>query len=328
MKKSVIIAILIMMILTSCGGSNNISAAPGPVDKPPETTPAGKDKEASAVPSPSGLKALTQNYDNSLNELIEGFNADFIEVDGARISMDNFRTDFSVVKRTDNMLNELENNGIDYYLSIQSGPGISRDGTVLTLFRKRTQAMYFSQMVREMISKYRGNKHLKGIHLDIGSPDVPVEDYYNTLSYIVDKVRPELGDLKLIVNFHPLTFENEDFKPEDLTLSKVTFNLNLYFTAISYPGYVQGFKTSYELNKNALLKRLEDYKEFSEKEENSFMITIKAPWIEDTDIMLQDMFEIVKMLNYDYRICSGNSGDLYDIRKNEDVLKVLKRHSQ
>ena len=76
-----------------------------------------------------------------------------------------------------------------------------------------------------------------------------------------------------------------------------------------------------------ILKKLQPYIDLSAKSDSSFIISIKAPWVKNTEVMLQDMFEITKMLKFDYRIHFGNSEDVYDIRTNEEVLRVIKRHS-
>jgi hypothetical protein len=326
MKKLLMIAVIIMIFFTSCKVSKN----PGSNlnnENPPIVNPEAEIEETIAQAKRNYTRAVSLIYDKALDTPIDGFNTTFIEVEGIRIVKKPYRTDNLVLNHVDEIIGEMENSKRNYYISIKSGPGISRNGEIDSIFDRSGEALYFAQMVREVALRYNENKYFKGISLDIGSETVSVEKYYETITYIVNKVQSEVPAFKFVVSLHPLAFEEEFFNPSELGLKNVIFNLNLNFKALSYPGYAQGFKSSYELDKNVILKKLQPYVDLTTKSDSSFIISIKAPWVKNTEVMLQDMFEITKMLKFDYRIHFGNSEDVYDIRTNEEVLRVIKRHS-
>lgn len=90
----------------------------------------------------------------------------------------------------------------------------------------------------------------------------------------------------------------------------------------------QDTKTSLKLNKNILLSNLQTFKEFSDRNNYDMIITVKIPWTEKSDILLQDIFEISKMLHLNINIYNINSLDDYDFSQNKDVLKIIERNNK
>lgn len=97
---------------------------------------------------------------------------------------------------------------------------------------------------------------------------------------------------------------------------------------MSYPGYATSYKTSLKINKNILLSNLQELKDIKDKNGYNILVTIKIPYTEKSDILLQDVYEISKMLHVDINLYSINSMDDYDFSKNNDVLKVIERNNK
>jgi hypothetical protein len=182
-------------------------------------------------------------------------------------------------------------------------------------------------MVKEIVKRYVNYKNFSGISINIGNPEIPREKFYDAQDYIIDNVKKTYEGPVVIYNLHPLSYEEEFKYLPIIRYKNITLNLNLALSGLSYPGYGAGYKTSLTLNKNAILKNLEKFKEYQNKYDMNAVLTLETPWVKHTEILLQDLYEIIKMLNLDYNLHYGNSYDLYDISKSPSALKVLDRHN-
>lgn len=257
-----------------------------------------------------------------------GFNTVVLSHEGVRIPNAPYKTNYKALKSLEDNVKSLEKSDMDYILSINSGPGFSADGKISSIFANDTEALYFSKMLCEIIKRHVESKNFKGIMIDIENTNVLEENYYNTLSYIINNVQKNYPNINIILNLYPLSFEN-NFK--DILIPKlnnVTFNGTIYLKGMSYPGYATSYKTSLKINKNILLSNLQELKDIKDKNGYNILVTIKIPYTEKSDILLQDVYEISKMLHVDINLYSINSMDDYDFSKNNDVLKVIERNNK
>ncbi|SKA76550.1 hypothetical protein SAMN05443428_101214 [Caloramator quimbayensis] len=248
--------------------------------------------------------------------------------EGVRMPAAPYKTNYRALKSLEKNTKELEKSEIDYIIDINSGPGFSSDGKISSIFANDTEALYFAKMSCEVIKRHVSNKNFKGIMISLENTNVLEDNYYNTLKYIINKIQNSYPDVNIILNLYPCSFENNFENLSVPELKNVTLNAVIYFKGMSYPMYATGYKASLKINKNVILSNLQILKEFQEKNKTNMMITIKTPWTEKSDIFLQDVYEINKMLSFNLNIGYINSFDDYDFTKNEDVLKVIKRNNK
>ncbi|QCX33438.1 hypothetical protein FDN13_06770 [Caloramator sp. E03] len=256
------------------------------------------------------------------------FNLIILKNAGVRIPSSPYKTDYKALKSLEKNIKEIEKVNMNYIIDVTSGPGFSSDGNISSIFTNDTEALYFSKMLCEIIKRHSNSKYFKGIMLDLENTNVLEENYYNTTKYIIEKVQKNYPDVKILLSLYPLSFENNFQNILVPKLSNVTLNGVVYFKGMSYPGYAAGYKTSLKLNKNILLSNLQTFKEFSDRNNYDMIITVKIPWTEKSDILLQDIFEISKMLHLNINIYNINSLDDYDFSQNKDVLKIIERNNK
>lgn len=329
MKKILIYTLALMILLTSCGK---------PDVKTPQQPPQGakvvkeKNEEAAqtAAKTIEKLRAVSLISDNSLNLKAftsSGFNTVILSTTGVRQSNNPYKTDNKTLKRLDSTINETNKSKTDYIIDVSSGPGLSSDGKVTTIFDNRQEALYFARMAKEIIKRYNNSEHFKGISITLGTPGIVEDKYYDTLDYIVSKIREDHKDIYIIYNLHPLAFENNFKTLPDIKHDNILLNVPISLNGITYPGFGAGIKNSIKLNKNTILDRLQKLKPIHDGGKATVITTIKIPWIAKSEILVQDMFEITKILGYGFNLCYGNSEDIFDFTKNEAILKIVKRHS-
>jgi hypothetical protein len=329
MKKILIYILALMLLLTSCGK---------PDAKTPQQPPPGakvvkeKPEEVTqtAAKSLEKLRAVsllsTNNLD--LNDFTSsGFNTVILSTYGVRQSKNPYKTDNKALNKLDTAVSEINNSKTDYILDITSGPGLSSDGKITTIFDNRQEAMYFARMTKEIIKRYDKNEGFKGISINIGTQAVAEEKYYDTLNYIISKIREDYKDVHIIYNLHPLAFENNFKILPDIKHDNILLNAPISLNGITYPGFGAGVKNSIKLNKNTILEKLQKLKPIHDGGKINVITTIKIPWIAKSEVLVQDMFEITKILGYDFNLCYGNSGDIFDFTKNQSILKIVKRHN-
>ncbi|MCX7883642.1 MAG: hypothetical protein N2448_01215 [Caloramator sp.] len=329
--KKIYIMIVSILLLTSFAAIKSMSE---PKSNKIQTVEKTKEKiEEKTAQNKINNKIKAVNINGSLPFNISkvkelGFNTVILSHEGVRIPNAPFKTDFKSLKSLEESINELEKHDMNYIIDINSGPGFSSDGKIVSIFTNDTEALYFSKMSCEIIKRHINSKNFKGIMISLENTNVLEENYYNTLKYIINKIKDSYPDVNIILNLYPCSFENGFEKLSIPELKNVTLNSVIYFKGMSYPMYATGYKTSLKLNKNIMLSSLEILKELQEKNKNDILISIKTPWTEKSDIFLQDIYEINKMLNFNLNIAYINSFDDYDFTKNKDVLKVIKRNNK
>lgn len=328
MKKLAFI-LLMLFALTSCSNPNANSLPPSNNTKPVEQK---KENPVPAVPvakTDSRVRAVSIDGNGILNipdykDL--GFNLIFLSSEGVRIPKAPYRTDYKALKLIENNIKILENSSMDYIIEFKSGPGFSNSGKISTIYANDTEALYFSKMVEEIIKRHILSKNFKGISINLENPDIPETTYYNTMKYIISKIHKDYPDVPVIFNFYPASFENDFAYMPRFDFKNVTYNASISLIGISYPGYGTGYKTSFKLNKNEILSKLQKLKDIQDKNSMNFIVTVKVPWADNSDVFLQDIYEIAKMLHFDINLYSSSGA--YNFMKNEPVIKVIKRNSK
>lgn len=257
-----------------------------------------------------------------------GFNMVFLNVDNIRNSVKPYNTNYRALRLLNTNILKLEKANIDYTICFTSGPGFSRDGKISTIFKNKFEMNYFSQMAKEIIKRYISHNNFKAASISISAPDIPEAKYYEAQNYIINKVRTTFKDIPFIYTLDPLAFEEDLKYLPNLKLPNVIVNLTIGLKGLTYPGCGAGYKTSCDLNKNSILANLEKLKEWQDNANSDSIITIKIPWVKSSEVLLQDSFEIFKMLEFNYNLSYGNSLDVYDFTSNTDVLKTLDRHNR
>jgi hypothetical protein len=328
MKKILIYTLVLVFLLTSCGKPEEKTQQPPPGTKLVKE----ENKEVTEVTAKpiKNLKAVSLISNNTLN--IEdftssGFNTIILSSSGVRQPKEPYKTHNNTLKNLDMAVNETNNVKVDYIIDINSGPGLSSDGKINSIFNNRQEAMYFARMTKEIIKRYNTDEYFKGISINIGVPSIAEDKYYDILNYIISKIREDYKDVYIIYNLHPLAFENNLQTLPEMKYDNILLNVPISLNGISYPGYGAGVKNSIKLSKNVILDKLQKLKSIHDSGKTSVIITIKIPWIAKSEVLVQDMFEITKILGYDFNLCYGNSGDIFDFTRNDSILKIVKRHS-
>ena len=274
------------------------------------------------------IKAVTIKNLDALNiETINetNFNMVVLESEGVRRADKNYSTNFTTLKMLNKNAAELERSKIDYFIELTSGPGITESSSISSIFSNNTERMYFAKMLIELADRYNKNEHFIGISIDLKSKNINEDMYYDALTDIISRVRKQYPDLTFIVNLHPLAFENKLENIPKLALENVIVNLPIEIRDFSYPGTSRGIICKFELNKNTVLKALQNLKESDFK---TVIVTLDLPWSDKADVFIQDIFEINKMLGFSNNISYGNTNDSRDFSRNDTILKLLKRHNQ
>jgi hypothetical protein len=318
------------LFLASCSTNDKQNILPDTTNKTTDNVSSNDNKKGDTVAADAKTGSytrgigLTDNNGYNLSFYKDlGFDTFIIKVNGIRSSKKPYKTNFEELKRLRKLTSALDYYKMKYMIELTSGPGYSSDSTTATIFSKEIERIYFAQMAGEVIKRYQGNKNFKGISIKLDDPDVSTEDYYKTENFIINKIRASYPDMTILYNLHPLTFENDVKDLPIMTNDKNILNLTICFKGIVYPGYGAGYKASVKLDKNGMLKRFQALKEFETKNKQHIMITIQTPWAEKSDVFLQDTFELFKMIGFDYTLCYGNSFDIFDFSKNEDVVISL-----
>lgn len=287
-----------------------------------------QDKVAAPSKVDEAIKAVTiKNLDNLNLKTIQetGFNMIVLQSEGVRRSDGSYSTSFKILKRLNRNVSELEKGEISYFIELTSGPGFSEDSGINSIFSSSTERMYFAQMLGELAGRYINNEHFAGISIDLQCPNIREDMYYSTLADIIARVRKQYPDLTFIINLHPLAYENKLVYMPELGLENVIINLPIEIRSFSYPGTSSGIISEFEFSKNTLLKALQSLKESDFKR---IIVTPKLVWTDKTDVFLQDLFEINKMLGFSSNMVYGNSNDLMNFTRNETIIKLIKRHNQ
>jgi hypothetical protein len=261
-----------------------------------------------------GVNLLSSPNINLSDIKQHGFNTVLLNVDGIRNSKKPYNTNYKALKLLNTCILKLEAANLNYIICFNSGPGYSSDGKVTTISKYKFEMNYYSKMIKEIVGRYINNQNFKGVSINLLTPELPDEKFYEIENYIIDNVRTTYKDLTFVYNLHPLDFEDNLKNLPSLKLTNVLLNLTIALKGLTYPGYGAGYKTSCTLNKNTM--------------DTKALVTIKTPWVKNSEVLLQDFFEISKMVKFDFALSYGNSSDVYDFFSNSSVLKVLDRHNQ
>lgn len=275
-----------------------------------------------------GISLISNTNINTKDIKTHGLSTVLLDIDNIRNPKKPYNTNYKALRLLTSNIAKLEAADIDYVLCFTSGPGYSKDGKITSIYNNKLELTYFAQMVKELVKRYNGRPHFKGASIGLSPSDIQMDTYYKVQDSIITNVRRVYADLTFLYNLHPLTIEQGYKYLPTPTLTNILINLMVPLKGLSYPGYGAGYKTSYPLNKNALLSSLEKFKEYQSKIKIKAIVTLKTPWIKNSEVMLQDFFEIIKMLKLDYNLAYGNSSDLYDFTNNSSVIKVLDRHNR
>jgi hypothetical protein len=275
-----------------------------------------------------GLTILSKDKIDVNDIKKHGYNTIFLQVENIRNITAPYNTNYKLLRTLGHNIAALKAANLNFYICFMSGPGYSSDGKISTIYERKYEMTYFSQMVKEILKRYSFDKNFMGISIGIGNPNTPIAPYYETQNNIINNVRKNYENLKVCYNLHPLSYEEAFKNLPTIETKNIVLNLNLALSGLSYPGYGAGYKTSLTITKNAILQNLEIFKEYQNKYDLEVVLTLETPWVKHTEILLQDLFEIFKMLDMDYNLHYGNSNDIYDISKNPNVLKVLDRHNE
>lgn len=257
-----------------------------------------------------------------------GFNTVILRIPGIRNSKAPYNTNYRELKLLYNNIAALEANKLKYIISFTTGPGFSPNDKILSIYKNNLEMNYYSKMVNEVLRRYQNNKYFCGTSIDLEAPDTPSIDYYRIQNYMISHIRSTLSPMKLIYNLHPLTFENNCKDLQAFKDTSLLYNLNVNLTALTYPGYGSAYRTSCQIDKNSLLASFEKYKDYLNKNKLTAIITYTYPWVKNSDVMLQDSYEIFKMLKLNLNLSYGGSGNQYDLLSNVPVVKVIDRHNK
>ena len=323
--KKFIPVILLCLLLTSCSRLQ--------IGNTPLTSTNVKTKKVDPVKKVENtdeVKAICIDANNTIDlSTLKNmqFNTIVLTTEGVRTVGKPYKTDFKTLRNLENEISTIKNSGFNYIIRIVSGPGISSDEKISTGFTNHTETIYFSKMVNEIAGRYTDDKCFKGLSIDIGNPAIDEDAYYKTLNNIILKVRNKYDNVSIIYNLHPLSFENGYKNLPSVWFKNTIINTKIYLSALSYPGYGAAYKTSIKLSKNAILEKLENLKDYKEKQKLPCTINIDIPWAEKSDIMLQDIYETSKIFGFNTVLYCGSSNDLYDFTNNQNVIKVITRHN-
>jgi hypothetical protein len=269
----------------------------------------------------------TNNLDTSKIKA-NGFNTVFLNIDNIRSIKKPYNTNYKALKQLYRNIQSLEKAHLGYILCFTSGPGYSMDSKISSIYKNKAELKYFSQMVSEVLKRYVNNPNFICASINFANADIDYTRYYEIQDYIIKDAQAHFSRLSFIYNLHVLTFEENLKTLPIIKLPNVLVNLPLNLKALSYPGYGAGQKTSSPLDKNSLLSTLEKIYDYSKQNKINAMLSIKTPWVENSEVMLQDLFELFRMIKLDYNLCYINSKDLYDFSTNRNVLKVISRYNK
>ncbi|MDF2675498.1 MAG: hypothetical protein K0R09_3770, partial [Clostridiales bacterium] len=240
LKKIFIYLLIISIMLISCGkiiieGSahNNTIEKQTPKQEQDVLNPKfSEDIKAVTIKS---LEELNLKMINETN-----FNMVVLQSEGVRRADNNYNTSFKLLKKLNENSLKLEGNKINYFIELTSGPGISEDSSIASIFSNDTERMYFAQMLMELAERYNKNEYFIGFSIDLKPKNIDEDVYYDTLTDIISRVRKQYPGLTFIVNLHPLAFENKLENIPKLGLKNVIINLPVEIRDLSYPGINKG----------------------------------------------------------------------------------------
>lgn len=328
MKRYYLVYFFIFLLLVSC---NKVSAEKSHTNI------------SSSVSSPveTVTKKINQNkineihgiYINSLNdkqiELVKSlkFNTVILATSGIRIDKKPYRTDNSALKLLNRNVKLLNEHNINYFIEFTSGPGFSVDGKNSNIFNNKLEAFYFSKMIKETIKRNISNPGFMGISINIKNPDISETVYYEKSLKIIEEIQKDYPKVKIIFNLHPLSFENGFKNIPKINNKNLIVKADIYLKSFTYSGYGIGYKASFTLNRNTLLTSLQRLKNLENDNIDDIIVTFNGPFLKDSDVLIQDLFEICRTLSFSHVVTQNTSDNTYNITKNKTIMKIIKRHN-
>lgn len=309
--------LIALMMLSSC--------KPKDVGKGIKDTNIPQTGVEAAAPVKSTIKAVKIKCDDEIDvENIKsmGFNTVILETPGLRISKITYRTDFKALKNFKKAIEILDKSSLKYIVEIISGPGLSNDTT--TLFENKAEKRYFSKMVCETLDRCIKSPNFKGISINPKIYNISGEIYYSAVNDIYLNAIEKYGDINTILNLQPSYFKEDVNNLPNINGYK-TIKVPLYLDELSYPGKGVIFQNKIDLNKNSILQSLKPLKSIKERD---IIIDISIPYNESSEIMIQDMIEINKILGFNLCMGYGNGNDEFDFTNKDSIVRILKRHSK
>jgi hypothetical protein len=275
-----------------------------------------------------GVNVVPTDHINISKIKSNGFNTVFLNIDSIRSVKKPYNTNYKALKQLYRNIQTLEKANIKYILCFTAGPGYSMDSKISTIYTNKAELRYFSQMVNEVLKRYENRPNFICASINFSNADIDYKRYYEVQDYLIKASQAQFNMLSFIYNLHVLTFEEGLNTLPKIELPNILVNLTLSLKGLTYPGYGAGQKTSKPLDKNALLSTLEKINDYSKQNKINAMLSIKSPWAKNSEVMLQDLFELFRMIKLDYSLCYLNSMDLYDFSTNNKVIKVITRYNK
>ncbi|MEF9953096.1 MAG: hypothetical protein RR840_00970 [Clostridium sp.] len=316
-KISLILLALLLVLLSSCTPKKENLTGEVTVPKPlTENTLGGSFKLTKLDGS------LPVTLDN-INKI--GFSKAILQVEGVREHSGNYKTNFKNKNALQKNLKLFSDEKIPYYIEIVSGPGLSSDRSIDNLYSDPNSVVYFAQMVRETIELNNDNDYFNGIILSLGIKDLNDNVYFNTLKGIVDRV---IKDYKypILITLDGNLLDSKDINlPDNIFESDlVGYNIDMSLECDSYPGVgtINGIED--QLSKNNLLDKLIRIKD-SEQNNKNLMVSFKNKWNDDCDVLIKDIFEIMKILGFEFNLSYSNTNNEYDFTHHKDIMNIIQK---
>lgn len=276
------------------------------------------------------IKAMTlvnnMNYD-ILKKTDTCFNTVFLNIPGLRRASAPYNTDFKNMKKIDKSIKELEKLHASYYLCISSGPGFSLGEKKYSIISNKLELIYYVKMLKELIKRYSSYEGFRGISINLSCNQIADSSYYKIMSYILYNTKKEMSSFNYIYNLPSDSFSNNYNIVPELKGDNIIVNTDITLNSIDYPGKCLQKNNETVMNKNTILNRLETLKSIQDERKLTVIISLKSPWINNSDAFLLDTSEVLKILNFNFNLCYGNSNNYYDFSKNENIMKILKRQN-
>ncbi|MEG2538708.1 MAG: hypothetical protein RSA01_03860, partial [Clostridium sp.] len=206
-----------------------------------------------------------------------------------------------------------------------SGPGISKNRTNISLYNNRDNIVFFSQMVRETIKLNENNPYFSGIILNIKPNNINEKAYYETLKGITDRIIKDYSyPIFITLDGNFLSSENAKLPNNIFTSELIGYNVDMSIDCDSYPGKgtINGVEGS--ISKNSILDKLINIKQ-SEEDSTNFMVSYKSKWNDNCDVLIKDIFEIMKMLGFQFNLSYSNTNNEYDFTNHKNILNIIQK---